>query len=160
MKKSYFVLFLAVLVIGVFFFAGCSSKTDSSPLELYVSSVTPLTGSYSGAAVPVSVSLRCTYSGTFDVADIPSGITINKVVNVAQGMNGNAISGITESTYVITSFIDVEGSNYIKFDDIMWDSLSNYCAANTGSLVVHMTFSGKDTAGNNIETSGNFTLSY
>ena len=161
MKKSYFVLVLAVLAIGVFLFTGCSSKTDSSPLELYVSNVDPLASNYSGGAVPVKYTLSCIYSGTLASSSIPSGISLNKMVFAAQDTNGNAISGVTANTLIITSFITVGSSNDIEATDIMWSSLSTYCTANTpGTLVIHATFYGEDSSGNEIQTEADFTLMY
>ena len=162
MKKSYFIMAIAVMVIGVFLFAGCSSKTDSSPLELYVSNVYPLSSSYtSGTAVPVKYTLMCLYHGSLSSASVPSGITINKVDFEAQDLNGNAISGVTVNMLKITAFIPVDTSDNIDAKDIMWTSLATYCGANSpGSLVIHATFYGEDASGNAIQTSADFTLTY
>ncbi len=156
-KVKKYLIFSLPLILALALFAGCSE--EDSPLTFYVKDVDPLSTSYSGAAVPVTVDLALEYTGSNNDA-APSGATIDKLTLSARTISGTDIGTVTPITLVFTAYVATGGTSTFTADDVIWTSMKTYmdAAATPSQTVVHFVFNATDTSGNILTAEGDMTL--
>ena len=163
MKKSHLILFAGIVLILGIFAMGCSSSTDESPLELYVTEATCDTYYVNESTTPVvlKVSLKCEYNGSSSTSI--NGVFVNYISFLPEDVNGNTVSGAPSTKIKESLFIDKNSSTSITWDNFVvdWPALKTYCdSTGSGSLVYHVRFDCEDSAGNAIEADGYVTLNW